>query len=179
MAYSDRGSMWISLIASGGVLIGLILVAIELNQNTQQLRLQLEFQSDQKIVDNNRDLLGDNPTPIIAKSITDPKELTFEEALVASSYFLNLLNEFETRYFIYQAGLIEEQDWKRHIDENICWTLGSQFAQTTWHTTKSSFEPEFVEYVDDALAGITVDATYGWWLDAQDSGEWKMIGCAQ
>jgi len=179
MAHSDRVSMWISLIASGGVLIGLILVAIELNQNTQQLRLQLEFQAEQKIVDNNRDLLGDNPTPIIVKSITDPKELTFEEALVASSYFLNLLNEFETRYFIYQAGLIEDQDWKRHIDENICWTMGNQFAQTTWHTTKSAFEPEFVEYVDDALAGITVDATYGWWLDAQDSGEWNMIGCAQ
>ena len=61
MAYSDRVNMWIALIASGGVLIGLILVAIELNQNTQQLRLQLEFQSDQKIVDNNRDLLGPIP----------------------------------------------------------------------------------------------------------------------
>ena len=79
MNISDRVNSWLSLIASVGILAGLILVAIELNQNTDQLRLQLTFQANQKIFENNRDLLGDNPTPAYAKAITDPENLTYEE----------------------------------------------------------------------------------------------------
>ena len=59
MNISDRVNSWLSLIASVGILAGLVLVAIELNQNTDQLRLQLVFQTTQKLFDNNRDLLGD------------------------------------------------------------------------------------------------------------------------
>ena len=76
MKISDRVNSWLSLIASVGILAGLVLVAVELNQNTDQLRLQLTFQANQKIFDNNRDLLGDNPTPAYAKAITDPVNVT-------------------------------------------------------------------------------------------------------
>ncbi len=54
----------LSLVANLGILVGLAFVAIELNQNTRQLSLELEWQINQKMFENNRDLLGDNPTPI-------------------------------------------------------------------------------------------------------------------
>ncbi len=166
MNISDRVNSWLSLIASVGILAGLILVAIELNQNTDQLRMQLTFQANQKIFENNRDLLGDNPTPAYAKAITDPENLTYEEFLTADSYVLNLLNEWEDRFFIYEAGLIPDRDWKRHIDEDIYWVLGSRFAQTRWQTNKSSFESEFAQYVDQALINIDENSTYRDWLES-------------
>jgi len=98
MIISDRVNSWLSLIASVGILAGLVLVAIELNQNTDQLRLQLVVQTTQKLFENNRDLLGDNPTSTIAKSITNPEDLTYEEFLIASSFVLNGLNEWEDRW---------------------------------------------------------------------------------
>ncbi len=171
MTISDRVNSWLSLIASVGILAGLILVAIELNQNTDQLRLQLTFQANQKIFENNRDLLGDNPTPAYAKAITDPENLTYEEFLTADSYVLNLLNEWEDRFFIYEAGLIPDRDWKRHIDEDIYWVLGSRFAQTRWQTNKSSFESEFAQYVDQALINIDENSTYRDWLESGFSGD--------
>jgi len=166
MNISDRVNSWLSLIASVGILVGLILVAIELNQNTDQLRLQLTFQANQKIFENNRDLLGDNPTPAFAKAITDPENLTYEEFLTADSYVLNLLNEWEDRFFIYEAGLIPDRDWKSHIDVNIYWILGNRFAQTRWHAFKSTFEPEFVQYIDQALTSIDENSTYRDWLES-------------
>ena len=129
MNISDRVNSWLSLIASVGILAGLVLVAMELNQNTDQLRLQLVFQTTQKLFDNNRDLLGDNPAPTISKSITNPEDLTYEEFLIANVFVLNGLNEWEDRFLIYEEGLISDRDWKRHIDENIGWTLGNRFAQ--------------------------------------------------
>ena len=166
MNISDRVNSWLSLIASVGILAGLVLVAIELNQNTDQLRLQLVFQTTQKLFENNRDLLGENPTPTIAKSITNPEDLTYDEFLIASSFVLNQLNEWEDRYFIHEAGLISDQDWKRHIDENIGWTLGNRFAQRYWSVSSAVFEPEFTEYVDSAITTIDEQSTYKEWLDS-------------
>jgi hypothetical protein len=171
MNISDRVNSWLSLIASVGILAGLVLVAIELDQNTDQLRLQLTFQANQKIFENNRDMVGDNPTPTIAKSITDPESLTYEEGLVASSYVLNLLNEMEDRFFIHEAGLTNDRDWKRHIDENIGWTLGNRFARKLWESSKPAFEPEFAQYVDQALVNVDDSETFGWWLAIGFSGE--------
>ena len=166
MNISDRVNSWLSLIASVGILAGLVLVAIELNQNTDQLRLQLVFQTTQKLFENNRDMLGENPTPTIAKSITNPEDLTYDEFLIASSFVLNQLNEWEDRFFIHEAGLIDDRDWKRHIDENIGWTLGNRFAQTYWQISKPVFEPEFAQYVDKALGNVDQNATYSEWLES-------------
>jgi len=165
MIISDRVNSWLTLIASVGILAGLVLVAIELNQNTDQLRLQLVFQTTQKLFENNRDLLGDNPTSAIAKSITNPEDVTYEEFLIASAFVLNGLNEWEDRFFIYEEGLISDRDWKRHIDENIGWTLGNRFAQEYWQITKSAFEPEFAQYIDQALTNIDENSTYREWLE--------------
>ncbi|MBN2412268.1 hypothetical protein JXQ31_11300 [candidate division KSB1 bacterium] len=164
MKFSDRANSWFTLFANAGILVGLVLVAIELNQNTNQLRLQLTFQANQKIFENNRELIGSNPTQTIAKAITNPGNLTYDEYLIASSYVLNMLNEWEDRYFISEAGLISENDWKRHINENISWTLGNRFAQKTWQITKYCFEIEFAQYVDQALVKIDDNSTYNEWL---------------
>ena len=166
MIISEKVNSWLSLIANVGILAGLVLVAIELNQNTDQLRLQLTFQANQKIFENNRELIGSNPTPIIAKSIVNPENLTYEEYLIASSYILNLLNEWEDRFFIYEAGLISDRDWKRHIEENIAYTLGNRFAQTTWHRNKFVFERKFAQHIDKALVNIDENATYEEWLQS-------------
>ena len=166
MIVSDRVNSWLSFIANVGILAGLVLVAIELNQNTDQLKLQLVFQTTQKLFDNNRDLLGDNPTPAITKSITNPDDLTYEEFLIASSFVLNQLNEWEDRFLIYQAGLISDRDWKRHVDENAGWTLGNRFARRYWRVSSSVFEPEFTKYVDSVITTIDEESTYQEWLDS-------------
>ncbi len=43
MFNSDRVNSWIAILANVGILAGLVLVAIELNQNTKQLALELNW----------------------------------------------------------------------------------------------------------------------------------------
>lgn len=54
--------------------------------------------------------------------------------LIASALLLNLVGEWEERYFTYEVGLIDDVEWKRHVAENIDWTLGSRFARVAWET---------------------------------------------
>ncbi len=168
MFNSDRANSWIAVIANVGILAGLVLVAIELNQNTKQLSLELMWQVNERMIENNRTLLGDNPTPTYVKSIMNPEELTFEEFQVASAFVLNFLGVWEDRHFLYQAGLLSDEDWKRFIDDDISYTLGNRFAQEFWRTTKHIFEPELVQYVDEKLPDVDTDASYQWWLDTRE-----------
>jgi len=87
----------LGVLANVGVIAGIALLVFELNQNTDQLRVQLLLGANEKIFENNRDLLGQDSTSIYAKSITNPEELTFEEFLVASAMVFNFVNEWEDR----------------------------------------------------------------------------------
>ena len=156
-------------LANVAVLLGLMLVAYELRQNTDQLSLELEWQINQKMFENNRDLQNEYTASIYAKSITNGDELTFDEFVVATGIITNLLNIWEDRFFLYQHGLIEDSEWKQFIDEDIGFTLGNTFAQRFWHATKVIFPGEMVTYVDTKLPEVDDTSTYQWWLDIKSS----------
>lgn len=151
-----------------GVLVGIVFLALEIRQNSDHLALQLEFAvPTQKIFEINRDLMNPSVAKILAKAIETPDQLTFDEGLVASSFFLNALNEWEDRFLLHKAGLDGVVDWKRHIQENIDWTLGNRFALGVYNSNRDAFEAEFVDYVDTLLAEVSEESTYLWWTTMQ------------
>ena len=156
-------------LANVAILVGLVLVAYELRQNTDQLSLELEWQINQKMFENNRDFQDKYTASIYAKSITNADELTFEEIIVVTGLITNLLNVWEDRYFLYKQGLTEDSEWKKFIDEDIGLTLGNSFAQNYWHATKGMFPRELVAYVDAKLPEVDDTSTYQWWLDIKSS----------
>ena len=151
------------ILANVGVIAGIVFLAVELNQNTEQLALELQWQINQRMIENNRDLIGDDPTPVFAKSVLTPEELSYEEFQVASPMVFNFLNVWEDRYFLYRAGLIPDEEWKKFIDEDIGSTLGYEFAQAFWHEAKNNYEAGLVEYVDAILPNVETDANYQIW----------------
>ena len=160
---SERINSWLTLAANLGVLIGIIFLAVEIRQNSDHLALELEFQTTQKIYENNRDLQDPEKARIFSKAISNPGQLSFDEGLVATSLVLNFLNEWEDRYWIERAGLTEVLDWERHVRENIEWTLGNRFAIETYESNKGAFETEFTDYVDSLLDDVSSEATLDWW----------------
>ena len=162
---SDRLNTWLTLGANIAVLIGIAILAFEIRQNSEHLALQLEFQAAQKMFENNRDMQDPDKALIYSKAVTRPSEMALDEALVAASIVLNLTNEWEDRFFIYEAGLISDTEWKQHIRENIGWTLGSKFAKEVWEQNRPAYEPEFADYVDTLLQDVADNGTVAWWED--------------
>jgi len=153
----------ISVIANAGVIAGIVALVIELNQNTQQLALELRWQVNQRMNDNNRDLMGPSPLQTYVKSVTSPEDLAFDEFQAASAFVFNFLNVWEDQYFLYQAGLISDAEWKEYIDDDIGYTLGYEFAQALWMDAKENYEPGLVAYVDELLPDVPTDANYRLW----------------
>ena len=153
------------IVGLSAVVLSVLFLAYEIRQNSEQQELDLIFQVTQKLVENNRDMLNDDLSLVYAKAITAPEELSFDEYLKAGSFVLNLLNEWEDRFFIHEAGLISDRQWKRHIEETAPWTLGNKFAREYWDLNKYTYEEEFVQFVDSLLPTIRGNIAYEEWLN--------------
>lgn len=160
---------YLVIFANAATVAGLLLVAIELNQNTQQLSLELEWQTSQKMFENNRDFAGDRAASIYAKAVKDPEQLTFEEFMVAGAVFLNLMNVWEDKYFLYSAGLADREEWQQYIDEDIGITLGNRFGLAFWRATKGFYEQEMVVYVDSKISALSSGDTLRWYEDTMSA----------
>ncbi len=151
--------------ATLAIIVGLVLVAIELNQNTEHLRLQLTDQITARMNENNRALLGENPTAAIAKSINEPQNLTYAEFRIVDAYLINVLGVWEDRYFLNEAGLVDASDWKQRIEEEVAFELGSRFAKNWWREAGRAFaEPEVARVIDEALHTVGDDDSSDYWL---------------
>ncbi|RLA43619.1 MAG: hypothetical protein DRR06_11645 [Gammaproteobacteria bacterium] len=88
MVNSDRLNRWLTLGANVGILAGLILVAVQIQQNSQLVRTQLV--NDGNLASNELwvSAAGENVMETMAKAIEDPLELTFAEFLVVDTFLL-------------------------------------------------------------------------------------------
>ncbi len=170
MQRPNRTNSWLSLVSGLAILVGLVLVAIELNQNTEHLRLQLLDQITARANENNRALLGENPTAAIEKAVREPEKLTYAELLIVDAYLINVLSAWEDRFFLHEAGLVEASDWERKIEGEVNWFFGNRFAKTWWRESAREFvEPEVARYIDEALEAVGDNDTYNYWQRTRPS----------
>lgn len=157
----ERVQAWLGLVANLAILAGIVLVVAELRQNTLHLRLQLLDQINSRLYENNRVLMGANPVEAIEKSVTNPAEMTYADFRVVDAYLINAVHEWEDRYALYQAGLVNADEWKRTVDEDVPWFFGNPFAKDWWRTNGSSVFPlELADYVTLTIESVTDTASY-------------------
>jgi hypothetical protein len=165
----DRLNRWLSLAANLGLLAGLILVAVQINQNTQLARLQLINEGN---VTRNQiwaTALGENPALAVAKSIEKPAEMNYADYIVVDTYLFTNLNLFYRNYELAKEGIFDESDWQQMVDNFALWLIGSAFGRAWWFGSgRSFFEPEFAVYVDELLKGTAGEDSFEHWRRIRD-----------
>ena len=83
---SENMSKWLTLGANIGILIGLVLVVIQIRQNSDLLRLQ--FISDEFMTETSSEnlLIGDSPADAIMKAMYSPEDMTYADFRVNDAY---------------------------------------------------------------------------------------------
>ena len=148
----DKLKLSIEVIAAIGMLGGLILVAMQLNQNTRLLRTQLLFEANRNYIQWEQNMLGENPAEIWEKSLVSPEELTLSEQRTMEAYYWSGVEQWLTLYRLEEEGLIEEE-WKTAVSEEAKYLLGNPLGLAYWATQKGGIEArDFVSAVEEALA---------------------------
>jgi len=147
---TDKVNRWLTLSANVGVIAGLILVAVQINQNTQITKAQIA--NDYYLADMDLELamMGDDPVRSWTKAVYTPDELNNEDAAVIDRYFNYGLVQILRLQKMHELGLAYE-DWEDRI-AYLGWHLGNEVGRRWWAYGKDAFPDEISQKVDEILA---------------------------
>ena len=155
----EKLNQWLLLASHVGILGGLILVGLQIRQDTEIAKVQLFSEITSSRIEMAGALLGENPAPIIAKSLTDPDALTLSEMYVVDSYLIRGLNEARRERVLNRVDL----DIGIASPENgLAFYFGNEFAQKWWvEFTKSGedMDNEVLREIDELIRSADPDFT--------------------
>jgi len=148
---SEKFSRWLTLAANVGVIAGLLLVAIQINQNTQITKVQIA--NDYFLADMALELamMGEEPALSWNKAVYTPDDLTTVDAVILDRYF---------NYGLVQVLRLQEMDkmgmapqgWEERVDY-LKWHLGNEVGRRWWEQVKNDYSEDFRTKVEQILAG--------------------------
>ena len=79
---SSKLGNWLQIVGNLGLIAGLVLVAVQINQNTEMTRAQMLSEGMITAANNHYARAGENPASAIARAQTNPDQLTHEDLVV-------------------------------------------------------------------------------------------------
>ena len=154
----DRLNQWLSLGANVGVVVGFLLMAAQLNLNTEAIRLQNRLDLNRGVTAAETAFMGETTYIAFANAVLKPSELTDEQMLQLWAYLNVGLSAAENTWIAYEAGFATEGDWEdaRRLAKTF---LAFKVGQIYWENAKANYGAEFVEAVDVDLSSSDLDRT--------------------
>lgn len=148
---SDKINSWLTLIANIGVLVGLIILIIEVNQTREMNRGETRNQVAAELLGLLRDV-GNNPQLAdLLQRAESGDELTTSELLQYQQRILSMLRYFENVHYQYRQGLYDEGEFSTQKE---AWreVYGRSSSVTPiWCEYRNTFSPQFREEFDGLL----------------------------
>jgi hypothetical protein len=153
---SERLVNWLQIAGNLGLIAGLVLVAVQINQNTAITRADLTARSWEAAMQFNLAMMGENPSAAVAKAATDPSSLTDEELLVIHNLVWNWWNHDSRYEILMEQGLVDEQDWDRFVRGHARnYFAGTPVAMASWQiAVAEGFTREWESIAGDELKRI-------------------------
>ncbi|MDA9764858.1 MAG: hypothetical protein P8L44_04925 [Opitutales bacterium] len=151
---TERLNSWLTLGANVGVLIGLILLVIEIRQNTNMIQAQMSQSRSETARTGLQATYNSEFIPNIMIKVYDNKELTREEDFRYRRYLRSIHRNQENVLWQFNQGLLQD-DTPRIIRETVRKQLGyCPYALETWGQTKLDYTEEYSAFVDQAIADL-------------------------
>jgi len=144
----DKVNRWLTLGANIGVLIGIILLVVELDQNREMIRAQTRNDISQQL--SNRLLLVASNSKLnsVTRRARLGMELSEDEERQVYLYQIANLRDWENMHYQYRQGMFDEIEFEA---EKTSWQFvlsGNKRFATTWCLTRQNFSPEFSAEID-------------------------------
>ena len=149
---TEKLNDWLQLAASTGVLIGLLLVGYELRQDAELTRAQLGSALMSSFDELNRS--GQRNAGVIAKSITSPEELTFEEYITLDRYFWEVFTVAILRDdYLVNRGIFDSSE-EEMATIFIDLVLSSPYGRAWWAENRHRAYPNLAATIDATASQI-------------------------
>jgi hypothetical protein len=149
----ERFGGWLAVLANVGVIAGLVLLAVEIRQNSQIVRADalanlLAGQSSAETA-----FMGDDTAAAMATALVSPAEMTDEEILQMWAYLNTAVISAEQTYSMYSLGLATQSDRESAAKKAADW-ISYPFARIWWGEMKTNFPTNLADDIDAALLDL-------------------------
>ena len=120
------------LIANLSIVAGLVLVGVQLMQNSEVLKLQLLYEESQRSIGIETLVIGEDAAQVWAKSLTDAAKLTLAEQRTMEAMLWSYTENLRANYMLSQYGLLEEEEWRKRVETDTAFYLANPYARAWW-----------------------------------------------
>ena len=159
----SKVNQWLSLLANFGVVIGLILLVIEIRQNTDFIRQEAvvaraDFGQGSFVdfADVHQILVDPEFANIFSKTVRNLGELTVTETIQVSHFLSRVMTMLFRDAYGARIGVYEMNN--ELIEDALPQFFGNQFAQSWWQAVKDHYPPEFAQLIDAEMALVSVES---------------------
>ena len=151
---SSKFGYWLQIGANVGILAGLILVGLQINQNTELTRMSIFSAEQDGYLSMGGVQSGETLAVAWAKAIDEPESLTTAEMVQLAGYLENMLVQLSRRASLHLLGLYEESA-QQQIEWLIDDYFGNAFARAWWQERKKTWKwRRLGSAVDRAIAAL-------------------------
>ena len=149
---SDKVNRWLTLGANIGVLVGIILLVVELEQNREMIQMQTRNDISQQLV--NRLLTVGSSTQMsgVKRRAEAGEELTADEEQQYFLYFVATMRDWENIHYQYRHGMFDEREFSA---EKSAWNMVMNNNQAYyfefWCQTRKNYSPEFATELESVF----------------------------
>ena len=143
----EKINTWLTLLANVGVLIGIVFLALEIQQNTEIVKAQTRDTVTQKQVEWLRDI-GTDPLAIELLGRGMRGNLKPDEELAYSLITQSNLRMWENEYYQYKIGLFDDAEFQPRIKRWKSIMSLSPGRKQVWDTVRHGYSTEFRELID-------------------------------
>jgi len=143
---------WLTLAANLAVLAGIIFLAIEISQNTDMMRTQMNQSRAELAMNEAESLYNSDYIPALLTKISQGGDVSAEERERYSHLFRALNRNWDNQLRQYREGFLDDnipRSVRRAVIREIAST---NLARELWEQTKQIYSDEYIAFVDGILA---------------------------
>jgi hypothetical protein len=150
---SERINRWLTLGANVGVLIGIVLLIIELDQNRDMMRAQIRNELSIGVQELVRPALVDQDLADLLIRAGTGESLSPAESFRVGIWDQSIFRYWENVHYQYRQGLYEESEYLPHIDAMLDVLAENPRMHSLWCKDRQIFSGPFMEFMDNLLDG--------------------------
>jgi len=157
---TEKIAQWLAPVANLGVVAGLALVLMQMNQNEQLLRVQLMNDFFESYVASDTTFAGENLPAIWQKSVEAPQDLSIAEMRALEAQTFSPLSRWINLHRLAEAGMVDEEFLSGQLELDVSYYLGSPYGRAWWEVFSQTFPENYLpadlkSEVDAQLANTT------------------------
>jgi len=150
----NKYNKWIQLGANVGILAGLFLVGLQIQQNSELTRAALFSDYQDTWTSINNTMQSEFFAEAMAAAVEDPENLSVSQMVELRGYMYSIMEQFTRSISLYQLGVFQI-DPAVSIGTRVNDVFGNRYAQAWWAENRLNWSLPIRNIIDDEIPKVS------------------------